>query len=89
VHLVDGNPVDMSKNQTDTNYEIRWYKYSVGAAAADEYCGVYWKRIDDATGFNYIFNPDINKQQEKIKIIVVYNKNTPYRSNELIFENEE
>ena len=22
--------------------EIRWYRYRLGAAAADEYCGVYW-----------------------------------------------
>lgn len=93
VHIMDGNPVDMSKKQTDTNYEVRWYKYRVGAAAADEYCGVYWERIseatDEVTRFTYIFNPDVNKQQEKIKAIVVYEGNTPYRSNELIFENEE
>jgi hypothetical protein len=35
------------------------------------------------------FNPDVNKQQEKIKAIVLYEGNIPYRSNELIFENEE
>lgn len=87
VHLVDGNPVDMSKNQTDTNYEIRWYKYQVGAAAADEYCGVYW--VEEKRGeFNLTFNPDVNKQQEKIKAIVLCD-GIPYRSNELIFENEE
>lgn len=92
VHLKDGMPIDMNieKNQKDIQYEIRWYRYSVGAAAADEYCGVYWKRIDDVIGFNYIFNPDVNKQQEKIKVIIIYKDgNIPYRSNELIFENEE
>jgi len=27
--------------------EIRWYRYELGASAADEYCGVYWTRIDN------------------------------------------
>lgn len=25
--------------------EIRWYRYRLGAAAADEYCGVYWTKL--------------------------------------------
>ena len=95
VHIKDGTPVDMvaaADKLTEgdqPNYEVRWYRYRVGAAAADSYCGIYWERIDDAVGFNFIFNPDVNKQQEKIKAIIVYESNTPYRSNELIFENEE
>lgn len=90
VHLKDGVPVDMNieKNQKDTEYEIRWYQYHIGVEAADEYCGVYWKRIDEVTGFNYIFNPDVNKQQEKIKVIIICDS-VPYRSNEILFENEE
>lgn len=90
VHLKDGNPIDMNieKNQKDTQYEIRWYKYRVGAAAADEYCGVYWEKIQGANGFNYIFNPDVNRQQEKIKAIIICDS-VPYRSNEIVFENEE
>jgi hypothetical protein len=117
VHLKDGNPIDMNieKNQKDIQYEIRWYKYRVGAAAADPYCGIYWERMcvkkenidgkdvyllcdlaEDQDDYgelrqftNLIFNPDVNKQQEKIKAIIIYENNTPYRSNELIFENEE
>lgn len=90
VHLKDGNPIDMSieKNQKDIQYEIRWYKYQIGAAAADEYCGVYWEKIQGVNGFNYIFNPDVNRQQEKIKAIIICDS-VPYRSNEIIFENEE
>lgn len=90
VHLKDGNPIDMNieKNQKDIQYEIRWYRYQIGAAATDEYCGVYWEKIQGVNGFNYIFNPDVNRQQEKIKAIIICDS-VPYRSNEIIFENEE
>ena len=89
VHIVDGKPIDMVNTEQEHSYEVRWYKYSVGAAAADEYSGVYWERISEASGFNYVFNPDVNKQQEKIKAIVFGDSLTPYYSNELIFNNEE
>ena len=94
VHIDEnGNPIDMvaaaDEENGETPYEVRWYRYSVGAPAADAYCGVYWTRIKNAQGFQYNFDPDIDLQQEKIKVIIIYNSNTPYRSNELIFENEE
>ena len=28
------------------NFEIRWYRYEVGAQASDEFCSTYWKEID-------------------------------------------
>ena len=93
VHLKDGKPIDMiaaageQPSKTDSNYEVRWYRYSIGAAAADEYCGIYWIE-ENGNGFNLVFNPDVNKQQEKIKAIILCD-GIPYRSNELIFENEE
>ena len=31
----------------DEPYEIRWYRYALGAPSADEYSGVYWKRVND------------------------------------------
>lgn len=34
----------------DDKYEIRWYRYLIGAEAADEYSSVYWYRIDPKTG---------------------------------------
>ena len=90
VHIDNGTPIDMTKVENhETPYEIRWYRYKVGAPAADAYCGVYWTRIEGATGFSYEFDPNIDLQQEKIKVIIVYNEATPYRSNELLFENEE
>jgi hypothetical protein len=62
VHLKDESPIDMvNGGETSLNYEVRWYRYSVGAAAADEYCGIYWERIEDATGFAFSFNPNVNK----------------------------
>lgn len=122
VHLKDGNPIDMIKKpDINVNYEIRWYKYILGSAAADEYCGVYWDRINPASGkrlfyrdnkwyekelvagveqdkvienlntksFTCKFTPDCKKNQEKIKCIILVNNNIPYRSNEILFENEQ
>lgn len=127
VHVMDGEPVDMVASAGTTNdgekpnYEVRWYRYRVGAAAADSYSGIYWERlgvkkqnIENKTTYSLFalsnedynkpieerygelqqftelqFNPDVNKQQEKIKAIVIYDNNIPYRSNELFFENEE
>lgn len=132
VHVDEnGEPINMSRKEFEGElpYEIRWYKYTLGADAADEYSSVYWERIitpieaewkqklqevmnDTALteeerniklqeinnlysvlkskeNFIYIFNPNVQKQQEKVKAIIVYNDNTPYRSNVLTFENEE
>jgi len=27
------------------DYEIRWYRYKLGASSADEYSGVYWSLL--------------------------------------------
>lgn len=96
VHIDEnGVPVDMKQDNKenkdeDKNYTINWYKYVVGAPSADPYGGIYWEKINEASKlFEYNFSPNIDKQQEKIKVIVLYNQNTPYRSNEIIFENEE
>ena len=29
----------------DINYEVRWYRYLLGAPSADEYSGIYWKLL--------------------------------------------
>lgn len=48
VHIdKDGKPVDMINNGAALNYEIRWYRYKVGAAAADEYSSIYWTSIGE------------------------------------------
>lgn len=48
--------------------EIRWYRYKLGAAAADEYCGVYW------TGLTITKNEDkylLSDWDGKLKTITV------------------
>lgn len=48
--------------------EIRWYRYRLGAAAADEYCGVYW------TGLTITKNEDkylLSDWDGKLKTITV------------------
>lgn len=83
VHIKDGEPIDMTKledDNVDYKYEVRWYRYEIGAAAADEYCGVYWAYATDINGkqaiYNsvnnrFVFEPDTHWQQEKIKAIIV------------------
>lgn len=92
VHVDENGPKDMvttEKEQIEKNYEVRWYRYKIGASAADPYCGTYWTRIEGVNGFSYIFDPDIELQQEKIKVVVLYNSTVPYHSNVLLFDNEE
>lgn len=93
VHLKDGIPINMNleENRKNIDYEIRWYKYRVGVPAVDEYCGIYWEYVEKENisedNFTYILNPNVNKQQEHIKAIILCN-NIPYHSNELIFKND-
>lgn len=87
VHVEDGEPKKIEKLDT-TRDEIRWYRYHIGQPSADAYCGVYWEYLTDKDVFSIVFTPDTEWQQEKIKAIV-FRDNVPYRSNELIFENEE
>lgn len=96
VHIIDGKPINMTDkntNKPDIETKIRWYKYRIGAPATDEYSGVYWEQIKDAQEFNLNIIPDVNKQQEKIKLIILEKRKDDsiiaYKSNELIFENEE
>ena len=95
VHIGENGPINMVAkedewtDETRPNYKVRWYRYRVGAAAADSYSSVYWDRIEDVEGFTCTFNPDVNKAIENVKAIVVYEENTPYRSNELVFTNDE
>lgn len=35
---------DFSKGELE-NCQIRWYRYKLGAASADEYSGIYWTRL--------------------------------------------
>jgi hypothetical protein len=50
----------LKENEIEPLYEIRWYRYEVGKAASDSYCGAYWTQIKNASGFDYDFNPNVN-----------------------------
>ncbi len=88
VHLFDGNPKQIK--ELDSNSEIHWYRYRIGAAAADNYCGVYWESIENNGKDPFKLQVELNteQQQEKFKAIAFYNK-VPYRSNEVVFDNKE
>lgn len=76
--------------------EVRWYRYALGAPSADEYSGVYWKRVEAAQSaisstsgmeFQFSFIPDVKKSEEKIKAIILYDDKVIV-SNILTFTNE-
>lgn len=86
----DDNPFNMalsSSQEKFNNFEIRWYRYEVGAEAADEFSSVYWKRLENEDGFK-TEEIQLNNQLglEKFKVIAFVN-GVPYRSNILEFEN--
>lgn len=70
-------------------FEIRWYKYVLGAPSADEYSGVYWQRQNpnDIHQFEYVLYPDaVYNAVERIKAIVLFN-GQPYKTDILEFTN--
>lgn len=72
-----------------SDYDIRWYRYELGAPSADEYSGVYWESVDDKNGnqFDYTLVPRKRHDKELIKAIVIYNGKS-YISNILTFTNQ-
>lgn len=96
VHVKDGTPVKMTDkfdewlNEENAYHKIKWYRYEIGESAADDYCGVYWTELEKFENKPIInFAPETEWQQEKIKAIIFEDTNIVYRSNELVFENEE
>ena len=46
-----GNKFNMFNRKDDLGrYEVRWYRYSLEPAAADEFSSIYWDRIDPTDG---------------------------------------
>lgn len=84
----DGNRTQITEHKKDDTFEVRWYMYEFGAPSADEYSGVYWTTIEDnKNNFYYQLKPRSNKNQEQVKVIILYNGKV-YRSNIITFNNE-
>lgn len=84
----DGNRTQITEHKKDDAFEVRWYMYEFGAPSADEYSGVYWTAIEDnKNNFFYQLKPRSNKNQEQVKVIILYNGKV-YRSNIITFNNE-
>lgn len=84
----DGNRIQITEHKKDDTFEVRWYMYEFGAPSADEYSGVYWTAIkDNKNNFYYQLKPRSNKNQEQVKVIILYNGKV-YRSNIITFNNE-
>lgn len=84
----DGNRTQITEYKKDDTFEVRWYMYEFGAPSADEYSGVYWTAIEDnKNNFYYQLKPHSNKNQEQVKVIILYNGKV-YRSNIITFNNE-
>lgn len=84
----DGNRVQITEHKKEDTFEVRWYMYEFGAPSADEYSGVYWTAIENnKNNFFYQLKPRSNKNQEQVKVIILYNGKV-YRSNIITFNNE-
>lgn len=84
----DGNRTQITEYKKEDTFEVRWYAYEFGAPSADEYSGVYWTAIEDnKNNFYYQLKPRSNKNQEQVKVIILYNGKV-YRSNIITFNNE-
>lgn len=84
----DGNRIQITEHKKDDTFEVRWYMYEFGTPSADEYSGVYWTAIEDnKNNFYYQLKPRSNKNQEQVKVIILYNGKV-YRSNIITFNNE-
>ena len=84
----DGNRTQITEHKKDDTFEVHWYMYEFGAPSADEYSGVYWTAIkDNKNNFYYQLKPRSNKNQEQVKVIILYNGKV-YRSNIITFNNE-
>ena len=101
VHLLeDKTPIDVVKG-TDKyldNFVLHWYQYDVSNTSVDARLGPFWKEVKtveyNGTSDNYeemfefTLTPDINKQQEKVVLIIDVDDRW-YQSNILYFDNEE
>ena len=84
----DSNRIQITEHKKDDTFEVRWYMYEFGTPSADEYSGVYWTAIkDNKNNFYYQLKPRSNKNQEQVKVIILYNGKV-YRSNIITFNNE-
>lgn len=87
IHKFEDGTIKAVSNETDLNFEVRWYQYELGHPTIDGYAGVNWKRVNNENIFSYSFLPNIEEAEEKVKAIIIYN-DKPIYSNILTFENE-
>jgi hypothetical protein len=78
-----------AEDKENLKYEVKWYKYRLGAPSADKYSGVYWEYInaDEDNEFSCTFIPNTSLSEESIKAIIFYNDRI-VRSNIVKFTNE-
>lgn len=50
VHYYDDeNKYSVINKESELDFDIRWYRYKIGAPSADQYSGVYWERTNLGT----------------------------------------
>lgn len=42
----DENKYSVINKESELDFDIRWYRYKIGAPSADQYSGVYWERTN-------------------------------------------
>lgn len=46
IHKFEDGTIKAVSNETDLNFEVRWYQYELGHPTIDGYAGVNWKRVN-------------------------------------------
>ena len=68
------------------NYKMYLYKYAPGARAS-QYQGQNWELVDNTNFLEYTFQPDLTKQEERYKCLLVFDGQVKYESNIIKFNN--
>jgi hypothetical protein len=50
IHKTENGLFKSIQERDDLNYELYWYRYSLGSEAADNYSGVYWQYLSKQIG---------------------------------------
>ena len=83
IHEFEDGSTKAVLNTTNLDYEIRWYRYKLGAPSADEYSGVYWERVPLEDILNQKLQEAENEYLKKIDHAEqYYGPNSKYPSEE-------
>lgn len=72
IHREEGSKELHPMTVVPEGYRIIWYRKKIGAASPDAFAGAHYEIIEQAANqFSYDFVPDVNLQEDAVKVIIV------------------